>query len=93
MWMFKGMRRPATLCGHDGKGVMVATGADLQERLAPMPVIPPCPKPDHWPITWDQVRFGGDPIAVVALRVFGTKHVDMRLRPEKIWRIMHGHAS
>ena len=45
--------------------VMVATGADLKERLAPMPVITPFPKPDHWPITWDKVRFVGDPIAVV----------------------------
>ncbi|MEE9147674.1 MAG: xanthine dehydrogenase family protein molybdopterin-binding subunit, partial [Candidatus Tectomicrobia bacterium] len=48
--------------------VMVATGADLKDRLAPMPVITPFPKPDHWPITWDKVRFVGDPVAVVVAR-------------------------
>ena len=31
--------------------------------------------------------------AVDALSEFGVKHVDMRLRPEKLWRIIHGGRS
>ncbi len=43
----------------------VLTGADMKDVLAPMPVITPFPHPDHWPLTWDKVRYVGDPIAVV----------------------------
>ena len=28
--------------------------------------------------------------AVDALSEFGVKHIDMMLRPEKLWRIIHG---
>ena len=30
---------------------------------------------------------------VDALSEFGVKHVDMMLRPEKLWRIIHGAAA
>jgi carbon-monoxide dehydrogenase large subunit len=31
--------------------------------------------------------------AVDALSEFGVKHIDMKLRPEKLWRIIHGGQS
>ena len=31
--------------------------------------------------------------AVDALSEFGVKHIDMMLRPEKLWRIIHGGQS
>jgi len=29
---------------------------------------------------------------VDALSEFGVKHIDMMLRPEKLWRVIHGKA-
>jgi hypothetical protein len=30
---------------------------------------------------------------VDALSEFGVKHIDMMLRPEKLWRIIHGQSA
>ncbi len=45
---------------------LVLTGAELAERLGPMPIGTPFPAPDHYSVAVDRVRYVGEPVAVVA---------------------------
>src|SRR4029453_2805298 len=51
-----------------GGVVAVFTGAQIAEFLAPMPIGTPFPSPDHRAVAGATVRYGGEPVAVVAAR-------------------------
>jgi carbon-monoxide dehydrogenase large subunit len=48
--------------------VLVLTGAQMRDLLPPMPIFTPFPAPEHHAITFDKVRYVGDPVAVVVAR-------------------------
>ena len=61
------IRRIDTSAAAAMEGVELAlTGAELAERLGPMPIGTPFPAPDHFSLAVDRVRYVGEPVAVVA---------------------------
>ena len=42
--------------------VAIYTGARLKDLMSPMPIGTPFPAPDHYPVTFDKVRFVGEPV-------------------------------
>ncbi len=60
------IRRIDTSAAAAMEGVeLVITGAELAERLGPMPIGTPFPAPDHYSVAPDRVRYVGEPVAVV----------------------------